>query len=162
MLQNLLKNPYRKSFVLLEEAYVAICKGDLDDATTLLDQVQDLLSILRSPWYFVKYHYLRGVVAKQREEHSLALKNFQKAANMGERCSAREYLWRALGGMGELYLQMGEYLQAQKVLIRAMEVLRQIWQELPEEFQKVYLSHPQRWQVKKLLKKAIELAKGKA
>jgi serine/threonine protein kinase/uncharacterized protein HemY len=76
-------------------------------------------------------------------------KNLKTALEKAESLQKPELQWEILASLGNLYQSQKRYTQAIKFYKKAVNVLREIYTKVPEQFRSSYLSEPKKIQLRK-------------
>lgn len=150
------EDPYSLTFFWIEEALLHLEKEEMIPAKEALGRVRDALGDIVSKWSLVKYHYTAAQVYEAEKNWDTALQCLKKSSQIARLISAKEYLWKSHSKMAEIYIEKGDKKKAQASLVSAMETIREIWKDLPDEFKKIYLEHQERQKVKALLERVVK------
>ena len=158
------KAPYLLSFFYMEKVLFWIHSREEEKAKEDFSLLQEVIFRTQSHWHLARYQYVAGCYYHFLKEVQTAIKCWRRASDLSERVSAKEYEWRSLSSMGKVLFEMGKKEEARRSLLKALAVIRNIWEGLPKEWKKIYLQHPRRQEVKILLDristKSVKSQKG--
>jgi tetratricopeptide (TPR) repeat protein len=89
-------------------------------------------------------------------------KDLKTALDKAESLQKPELQWEIAAILGDLYQAQGKYTSATKFYKKSVNVLREIYAKVPEEFRGSYLSEPKKMQLRKEITFLKENLKPKA
>jgi serine/threonine protein kinase/tetratricopeptide (TPR) repeat protein len=116
-------------------------RGDLQLLEATLASVQDELPPRERAW--LQLYRVRGALAKPEAPNKVLLGELERAVAVGERFADAELLWRVAQARGQLLARLGHLESALESYVEAMSGIRELRDQIPEQFRNHYVRSPQ-------------------
>ncbi|MBI4577706.1 MAG: tetratricopeptide repeat protein [Planctomycetes bacterium] len=118
--------------------------GDVDRASRGAQDSEDLARRLGDEDLQNRAELVRGLVAGHQGQFDDALNRLFRVEKFADRKGWPELRWRVNHAIGKTYFRQKNPREAAKYYIRAMDILKRVWNELPPDYKETYLQHRRR------------------
>jgi tetratricopeptide (TPR) repeat protein len=112
--------------LLVGAAFVALSKGNLDDAVRFVREARDFVEAREMKYYYPLTDFADARVIAARDEMEGALRRFARAEGLALGMKMRPLLWQARAGAARVLSAMGRRSEAEEKRRQAREVIDEI------------------------------------